>query len=365
MEIPTQIKAILIVLTLFSSISVPVTITNAELTELNVSPEVVVQGEKLSISGLASPDEEVWLNSSFELFLPVSEGNYSREFTGLYFPNGNKSFSVTARNIKNIRLEMYPVFGMRVEYPLEGPKNATNGTATISISFPIIIEEDNTTTIINIAGEKDVLVYGEALEGATSVKLEFNMSICVTADSDGYFELNLSTKGVPVGEYVISADGLQKTVQVISPLPIFDTGSGMYPSISGVHNGSIKPNKTFNVSKLYTYPCPGTGGHTKSIQLRENNELVAYGEWEGYQSDWHNVTLHNVSGAPYVTLSEDHEYNYTIYTGSYPQIVHKQNHTTVDGSFINCTRFVDANGKVYSDWIPAIKLISYTNISGS
>jgi hypothetical protein len=353
MEMPVPIKAILVVLTVVSSISVPITSTSAELTELQVSPEVVVQGEKLVISGLASPQEEVWLNSSFELVIPAVEGNYSREFNGLYFPTGNKSFSVTVRNITNIRVELYPVFGTRFEYPLDGPLNATGGIATISISFPVTIEG----TTINIAGEKDVLVYGEALGAATSVKLEFNMSICVTADSDGYFELNLSTKGVPVGEYVLSADGFQKTVQVVAPLPTIDTGSGTYPSLSGVHQGSIKPNETINVSQLYTYPCPGTGGHTNSIQLREHNEVVAYGEWEGYQSDWHNVTLHTVSGAPYVTLLADHEYTYTIYTGSYPQIIHKQNHTTVDGSFINCTRFTDANGKVYYDWIPAIKLI--------
>jgi len=350
---PAPIKAILVVLTLVSLISVPITSTSAELTELQVSPEVVVQGEQLAISGLASPDEEVWLNLSFELVLPVSDGNYSREFYDLYFPQGKKSFSVTVRNIKDIRVELYPVFGTRFKYPLDGPLNATDGIATISISFPVTI--DGTT--INIAGEKDVLVYGEALEGATSVKLEFNMSICVTADSNGYFKLNLSTKGVPVGEYLLSADGFQKTVQVLAPLPIVDTGSGTYPSISGVHYGSIKPYETINVSQLYTYPCPGTSGHTKAIQLREHNEVVAYGEWEGYQSDWHNIPLHAVRGAPYVTLLKDHEYTYNISTGSYPQIIHKQNHTTVDGSFINCTSFIDANGKVYYDWIPAIKLI--------
>jgi hypothetical protein len=353
MEMPAPIKVILLVFIVLSSISVPITSTSAELTDLQVSPAVVVQGEQLAISGMASPDEEVWLNLSFELVLPVSEGNYSREFYGLDFPQGKKSFSVTVRNIKNIRVELYPVFGIRFEYPLDGPLNATAGIATISISFPATI--DGTT--INIAGEKDVLVYGEALMGATSVKLEFNMSICVTADSNGYFELNLSTKGVPVGEYLLAADGFQKTVQVLAPLPIVDTGSGTYPSLSGVHHGSIKPYETINVSQLYTYPCPGTGGHTNSIQLREHNEVVAYGEWEGYQSDWQNVTLHAASGAPYITLLKDHEYTYTINTGSYPQIIHKPNHTTVDGSFINCTSFIDANGKVYYDWIPAIKLI--------
>jgi hypothetical protein len=357
MEMPAPIKAILIVLTVASLISAPITSTRAEVTDLQVSPAVVVQGENLAISGMASPYEEVWLNLSFELVLPVSDGKYSREFYGLYFPPGNKSFVVTVRNIKNIRLGFYiPFINWWFKYPLDGPLNATDGIATISISFPPGVTIDG-VTIKNIEGEQDVLVYGEALEGATSVTLEFNMSICVAADSDGHFELNLSTKGVPVGEYVLSADGFQKTVQVLAPLPIVDTGSGTYPSMSGLHYGSIKPYETINVSQLYTYPCPGTGGHTKAIQLREHNELIADGEWDGYQGDWQNVTLHAASGAPYSTLLKDHEYTYTIYTGSYPQIIHKQNHTTDDGSFINCTSFIDANGKVYYDWIPAIKLI--------
>jgi hypothetical protein len=47
---------------------------------------------------------------------------------------------------------------------------------------------------------------------------------------------------------------------------------------------------------------------------------------------------------------------YTLVSGSYPQIIHKQNHTTLDGSFINCTKFTDTNGGVYTDWIPAIRL---------
>ena len=352
-----QLAAILLVLVLLSSSSVLIAITNAEVTELNVSPAKVVQGEQLSISGIAAPDEEVWLHSSFELVIPVADGDYYREFKDIYFPTGNKSFSTTVRNIKNIRLAFYIEFiNWWFEYPLDGPLNATDGNATITISFPPGITIDG-LIIKNISGEQDVMVYGEALDGATSVKLNFTMSLGVTAAVDGHFELNLSTKGVPVGEYVISADRLQKTVQVIAPVPTIDTGSGTYPSSSGVHNGSIIPSRTLNVSTLYTYPCPGTGGHTESIELRENNVLIAYGTWEGYQSDWHNVTLHAVSGAPNVTLYEDHEYTYTICTGSYPQIIHKQNHITVDESSITCTRFIDANGKVYNDWIPAIKLI--------
>ena len=135
---------------------------------------------------------------------------------------------------------------------------------------------------------------------------------------------------------------------------LFDTGPGTYPSIMGTHKGEIKPSQNINVSKLYTYPCVGTGGHTESIKLYENDELIASGTWSGYQSDWHNITLHNVSGAPYVMLYEGHEYNYTIVTGSYPQIIHEPV-KEVTGGTITCSSFVDANGKTYTDWIPAIR----------
>ena len=39
-----------------------------------------------------------------------------------------------------------------------------------------------------------------------------------------------------------------------------DTPLNPYPSISGTHNGTLKLNQTIEVSKLYTYPCDGTGG---------------------------------------------------------------------------------------------------------
>jgi phage gp45-like len=46
-------------------------------------------------------------------------------------------------------------------------------------------------------------------------------------------------------------------------------------------------------------------------------------------------------------------YNYTIRTGSYPQIHHTDG-LEVDNGVITCAEFVDANGKIYGNWIPAI-----------
>jgi hypothetical protein len=132
--------------------------------------------------------------------------------------------------------------------------------------------------------------------------------------------------------------------------PIFDTGKGGYPSISGTHNGIITPSSNITVSKLYTYSCPGTGGHTKSIELYENTTLIASGVWDGYTGDWHNLSFNNS-----FALYANETYNYTIRTGSYPQIHHNRTLQTENG-WINCTEFTDVNGNVYTDWIPAIRL---------
>jgi len=132
---------------------------------------------------------------------------------------------------------------------------------------------------------------------------------------------------------------------------IFDTGLGTYPSISGMHNGTIKPNQTIIVQKLYTYPCAGTGGHTEYARIWNESGWNVTAIWDGYVGDWHNVTFDD----PF-TLFAEKTYYYEIRTGSYPQIIHKPEHTTLGGSFINCNRFIDANGKEYTDWIPAIKL---------
>ena len=48
-------------------------------------------------------------------------------------------------------------------------------------------------------------------------------------------------------------------------------------------------------------------------------------------------------------------YNYTIVTGSYPQIIHEPSWNAI-GGVITCTEFVDVNGKRNVNWIPAIKL---------
>ncbi len=132
----------------------------------------------------------------------------------------------------------------------------------------------------------------------------------------------------------------------------FDTGSGSYPTIMGTHNGTLMLNKSIIVGKMYTYPSPGTGGHSEYAAFYyPNGTLLASGNWTGYQGDWYNITF----SQPF-TLEANTNYNYTITTGSYPQIIHARNLTTSGGDIITCSEFTDANGRRYTDWIPAIKL---------
>jgi len=138
-----------------------------------------------------------------------------------------------------------------------------------------------------------------------------------------------------------------------TPAQIFDTGrpENPYPSISGEFVGTIRTNTTIIATKLYTYACEGTGGHTEHALIC-NKTWCAYAEWDGYKEDWMNISFNRT-----VVLMPYETYNITIVTGSYPQIHHTPSLKTENG-WINCTEFTDANGKKYEDWIPAIMLWS-------
>ena len=117
----------------------------------------------------------------------------------------------------------------------------------------------------------------------------------------------------------------------------------------GTHNGTLTPNQTLTVSQLYTYPCPGTCGHTEQVTIWNDMGVIVEANWTGYDGDWRNISFDAV------TLVAGATYNYSIYTGSYPQIIHEDT-ANVTGGTITCTQFTDANGKVYVDWIPSIIL---------
>ncbi|HDS44685.1 MAG TPA: hypothetical protein ENN68_01065 [Methanomicrobia archaeon] len=152
-----------------------------------------------------------------------------------------------------------------------------------------------------------------------------------------------------VGDLAVTWTGGTVTCPTPALLPVFDTGEGNYPSIAGRHKGTIQPNETITVQSLYTYNCAGTGGHTAYAAISSANG-TAEAQWNGYTGDWHTITFDR----PF-TLHAQETYNYTLVTGSYPQIVHSPSHTAT-GGVITCEEFVDRNGQRHEGWIPAIRL---------
>jgi hypothetical protein len=159
------------------------------------------------------------------------------------------------------------------------------------------------------------------------------------------------SSGVPV---LFEPGTVFETAIIGSTPKALDTGTSAtpYPSISGTYRGTItvSPEHDIAASRLYTYTCPGTGGHTEFVRI-ENGTWNVTATWGGYQGEWQTLYF----DAP-VTLRAEKTYNYTLVTGSYPQSIHARNHTTLDGSVITCTEFLDANSWRYSDWIPTMRL---------
>ncbi|RJS72026.1 hypothetical protein CW714_05050, partial [Methanophagales archaeon] len=129
---------------------------------------------------------------------------------------------------------------------------------------------------------------------------------------------NVSISDIPEKPYTFEPTDILPSSQTL----VFDTGPGTYPSIMGTHKGEIKPSCNITVSKLYTYPCPGTGGHTEYVRIWNDTWEGKEAYWRGYQHDWHNITFDE----PF-TLFAKRTYHYEIITGSYPQIIHKPEHT--------------------------------------
>jgi serine protease len=185
---------------------------------------------------------------------------------------------------------------------------------------------------------------GESLATNDDACGDYNAKITYNITSPGTYYIQVSGYSTYFGSYTLA---YRKS---ISPGGIFDTDRGTYPSISGTHNGTVKPHYDINISQMYTYSCPGSGGHTEYVKIWKGSEVIAEKTWNGYTGDWHNISFNNS-----FTLYADETYNYTIRTGSYPQIIHQSPYNAT-GGIITCAEFIDMNGKRHEGWIPAIRL---------
>ena len=206
------------------------TVANGEVKELNV-PEEVLQGDEVTISGLATPNEAVWIGSSFTVSLPVSsDGRYNHEFRSINFPEGEKKVTIRTERIKNMKIVISGIevicdennvsvirkmLGVPVTL-MKSPSVIKNGVATLSLSLPR--EVPGVPVPIDLKGEQDIKISGDAADDTTSVNLDFKMALKVIADTNGAFQEKLSTRGVPVGEFRITAGENSANLRIVSEL---------------------------------------------------------------------------------------------------------------------------------------------------
>ncbi len=227
----------------------------------------------------------------------------------------------------------------------------------------------NPVAAFNISGYKINGSDGSGIAGWNITLTNASLNVTTSTDSTGFYKFiglvngtyNVTEETRPgftnvtprLQVVTISGNDSTKvnfTNKLIISAITFDTVSGSYPSIMGAHNGTLRLNQSINVSKMYTYPSPGTGGHSEYVRIWNSSGWSIEANWAGYTGDWHNITF----SRPFI-LEADVTYNYTIRTGSYPQIIHSNNFSNNMGT-ITGSEFKDANGKRYSDWIPAIRL---------
>ncbi len=168
-------------------------LARAAVIELNISPSNPYCGDTVVISGKAQPNEKVTISSSFKKTVGVENGKYVYRLYGIYIPPGENSFTVVARNSKNLQVSV------RIVIWFTKGSDAVNGTAVISQS--------------NVPeGTYDIKIYGDAADGAREVELDIEASKPVSANSEGKFELSVQTNGIPAGLFKITAGGIERII---------------------------------------------------------------------------------------------------------------------------------------------------------
>jgi len=159
-----------------------------------ISPLKPNPSDKITLTGTASPGEQVDFRSSFQIELPVNENKYEYE-TSVEIPQKPNRFTVTVSNIKDINA------GVKIILWITKRFEASDGRVTISqADIP--------------PGKYNLRMFGVAQDGASKVPVEIVAETTVIADSQGKYKLVIDTTGMPSGDYEIEGEGDTKTVRI-------------------------------------------------------------------------------------------------------------------------------------------------------
>jgi len=187
----------------------------AEVTEIAISPENPAPGDIVTVSGKASPNEEISVSIDFEKIQSVSNGNYEYRIGKITIPEGSESFSLRAEGVDSLDITLY-VMGQGLP---SLPVTVNNGIATFGTSKIT-------------SGTYDI-----GLSGTSSndeVTLTFGGKGSINADSDGNFQYPYKTENMPEGEFTLNVGGQihQVSLGITDDSSNSDSSSSSSPSSS-------------------------------------------------------------------------------------------------------------------------------------
>jgi len=183
---------------------------------LTVTPNQVVVGEFVTIEGSGfGINETVTLSCSVSDFeVPISDTNYKYSLENFNLSDSNTSFSLSAREVKDDVEVHIEKLGSSVVINKSSPTkygfafdyNVTTNTSTVAVPMPIDPLYTGVYELIEVSGT--------ASGSATEVYMDVTVINNVTTDATGYFKTVIDTHGIPTGEYTITADGVNATLNV-------------------------------------------------------------------------------------------------------------------------------------------------------
>ncbi|MEM2030649.1 MAG: PGF-CTERM sorting domain-containing protein [Archaeoglobaceae archaeon] len=162
----------------------------------------VIKGEKIDITLLGNPSEEVEVTIIYSFKIQSSSGHYY--YSQDKFPVPLKAyFEVKTWPVENLTVEAKLwIFSKKLE------ANATNDVAKVAASLPF-------------SGNFDVKIYGKAKAEIVNAEVKANAKLKL--DETGRYTISYDTSKLPLGEMIVKLDSKQLNVKVVSFLPTTPT----------------------------------------------------------------------------------------------------------------------------------------------
>jgi len=189
-------------LLLFSLIIPPMSLplVEADVDWFQVSPEGPVRGDVLEIRIKADPGEGVPVEISFTQQLQVTDGEYELRLDGVVIPSKPNAFTVKAANVENLHVSV------KILFWITKSAKGEDGVAALSQgNVPV--------------GTYDIIIRGDAAEGASTVHLQITASTRVTTDQDGFYEYIYDTRSIPPGNFTAQVGSETETFTLLAPIP--------------------------------------------------------------------------------------------------------------------------------------------------